>query len=95
MLELRADEGAAGVGGVHVEPGVLLLAQGPDLGEGVEGAARRRAQRGAHLRMVTLASYSLPRAKGGRRGAAPKEQRSTMHFASCSSLDIIDHTLRF
>ncbi len=48
MLELGADEGRAGVGGVHVQPDVHRGAHGPDLGQDVEAAARGRAQSGAH-----------------------------------------------
>ncbi len=48
VLELGADERVAGVGGVDVEPGTGLLANGPDLGQIVEGHARSGAQRGRH-----------------------------------------------
>jgi hypothetical protein len=47
---LGTDEGAPGVGGVHVEPQELVGADLGDLVEGVEGASTCRPQGGADLR---------------------------------------------
>lgn len=49
VAELGAQEGRAGVGGVHVQPQLLAAAQLADVAQVVEGAGARRPQRRAHL----------------------------------------------
>ena len=49
VLELWADECGTGVGGIHVEPDVLLLTDQAQLMEVVKGAHSCGPQRGTHL----------------------------------------------
>jgi len=85
--ELGTDEGRACVGGVHVQPDALLLADDADLVQSVERAAVRRAERRHRLRTTKGSEeWTIRRAHLGltKKGVSPAS-RSFLMAASRAS----------